>query len=86
MLLYENPDKNGNVLTKHWMDLVWEVDAKVLELEVNRSVPCLPLLVLSVLQHEEQHRRSLDATLGCAVAKSATRTMSERHELTRSVP
>lgn len=39
MLLYETPDKTGNVLTKHYMDIVWEVDAKVRELEVHRSVP-----------------------------------------------
>lgn len=68
MLLYESPDENGNVLTKHWMDIVWEVDAKVMELEVNRSVPGLPLLMLTVL-HEESKRRSLEATPRFAVCQ-----------------
>ena len=36
MMLMENPSEGGSVLTKEAMDSLWELDAKVLAIEVRQ--------------------------------------------------
>lgn len=38
LLLFETSSEGGNVLTKGALDAVWELDERILELEVNATL------------------------------------------------
>lgn len=54
LVLLEHPDEGGNVLTKASVDVLWELDAKIKELEVR-----------NLWLADGRHYRPVNTYLGC---------------------
>lgn len=73
-MLLEHPEEGGNMLTKASVDVLWELDAKIMELEVKRLASGLARLYRLLLNLLFAQNRSREGGKKMVVAADKIKT------------